>query len=28
VRAVGPYVVVKAMDGSGRVLGTSEAVET
>jgi hypothetical protein len=28
VRAVGPYVAVKAMDGSGRVLGTSEAVET
>jgi hypothetical protein len=28
VRAVGPNVAVKAMDGSGRVLGTSEAVET
>jgi hypothetical protein len=28
VRAVGPYVAVKAKDGSGRVLGTSEAVKT
>ena len=28
VRAVGPYVAVKARDGSGRVLGTSAAVKT
>jgi hypothetical protein len=28
MRAVGPYVAVKAKDGSGRVLGTSEVVKT
>ncbi len=28
VRAAGPYVAVKAMDGSGTVLGASEAVQT